>query len=249
MSKLQGKIALITGGTSGIGLATADLFLAEGAEVYIVGSTEKSLESAQLALRGRAWPIQADMQKLSDIRDMADVVKARHGRLDILFANAGQTLIQPLADIDEATYDRIMDINVKGTFFTIQALAPLMSRGSAALITTSVRNQTGAPGSSVYGASKAAARALARMFAAELVGQGIRVNALCPGAVDTPIYDRAGFTPERIDQVRTRLKSMVPMGRAGTAQEMAKAALFLCSDDASYITGEELVIDGGFATF
>lgn len=248
MGKLDGKNALITGGSSGIGLETARLFLAEGAKIVITGSNQKKLDAAATSLGGNAEAICANIADVSAVKKMAEQAGDALGSLHIVFVNAGITAIAPLQDVDEALFDKVMDINVKGVYFTVKHCVPLMQDGGSIILTTSVRNRTGAPGSSLYGASKAAVRSLARMFAAELVGNGIRVNALSPGAVITPIYERLGWSGEQIDSMREKLKALVPMGRPAQAAEIAKAALFLASDDSSYVLGEELVVDGGYAT-
>ncbi|WP_417512838.1 SDR family oxidoreductase [Minwuia sp.] len=248
MGRLTGKNILITGGTSGIGMASARLFIEEGATVAVTGSREETVDKALEQLGKGVVGIVADVSDVRSIARMATGVKDSLGTLHGLFLNAGVTGFTSLDQADEAEYDRIFNINVKGTYFSAQQCVPLMSDGGAIVITTSVRNQTGAAGSCLYGASKAAQRSMARMLSAELVGKGIRVNALCPGAIDTPIYGKLGWSEDQIEGMREKLKTVVPMGRVGRADEIAKAALYLISDDSSYVLGEELVVDGGFAT-
>jgi NAD(P)-dependent dehydrogenase (short-subunit alcohol dehydrogenase family) len=246
MGKLEGRHAVITGGTTGIGLASAQLFQEEGARVAIVGRNPDNLKSAAETLGAGCLPIQGDMSKLAEIEAMAKTVAAAFPKVDVVFANAGITTFAAIEEVDEALYDQVMDLNLKGVYFTVKHLLPQMTDGGSVILTTSVRGRAGSPKSSVYGASKAAVASLARMLGVELAPRGIRVNALCPGAVATPIYERLGWSAERVETIRERIKSQLPIGRIGTADELARAALFLASDDSSYMVGEEMVVDGGY---
>ncbi|HUT48757.1 MAG TPA: SDR family oxidoreductase [Alphaproteobacteria bacterium] len=246
MGRLDGKHAVITGGTTGIGLATAKLFQAEGARVAIVGRNPENLKNAAETLGPDCLPIQGDMSKLAEIEAMASTVAEAFPRVDIVFANAGITAFAAIEEADEALYDQVMDLNVKGVYFTVKHLLGQMGEGGAIILTTSVRGRTGSAKSSIYGASKAAVAGLARMLGVELAPRGIRVNALCPGAVVTPIYGRLGWSDERIAAIRERISGQVPMGRVGGADEIARVALFLASEDSSYMLGEEVVVDGGY---
>jgi len=246
MGKLEGRHAVITGGTTGIGLASAELFRAEGARVAIVGRNPDNLKSAAETLGPSCLPIQGDISKLAEIEAMAKTVADVFPRVDIVFANAGITTFAAIEDVDEALYDEVMDLNLKGVFFTVKHLLPQMTQGGSVILTTSVRGRAGSPKSSVYGASKAAVASLARMFGVELAPRGIRVNALCPGAVATPIYGRLGWSDDHVEAVRARIRKQLPIGRIAGADELARAALFLASDDSSYMVGEEMVVDGGY---
>ncbi|MEJ2119909.1 MAG: glucose 1-dehydrogenase [Alphaproteobacteria bacterium] len=246
MGKLDGRYAVITGGTTGIGLASAQLFQAEGARVAIVGRNPDNLKSAAETLGETCLPIQGDMSKLTEIEAMAKTVAGAFPKVDIVFANAGITTFAAIEEVDEALYDQVMDLNLKGVYFTVKYLLPQMGKGGSIVLTTSVRGRAGSPKSSVYGASKAAVASLARMFGVELAPRGIRVNALCPGAVATPIYDRLGWSAEHLETVRARIRKQLPIGRIAVPEELANAALFLASDDSSFMVGEEMVVDGGY---
>jgi len=246
MGKLDGRYAVITGGTTGIGLASAELFQQEGARVAIVGRNRENLKSAAETLGETCVPIQGDMSKLAEIEAMAKTVADAFPKVDVVFANAGITTFAAIEEVDEALYDQVMDLNLKGVFFTVKHLLPQMTEGGSVILTTSVRGRAGSPKSSVYGASKAAVASLARMFGVELAPRGIRVNALCPGAVETPIYDRLGWPADRVEAVRERIRKQLPLGRIATAGELASAALFLACDDSSFMVGEEMVVDGGY---
>lgn len=244
MGKLDGKIALITGGTTGIGLATAKLFQTEGAHVVITGTKSETVSAAQKELGPKALAVVSDTSKLSDISALIETVKSKHGHIDVLFANAGVGGFQPLDQVSESSFDKIFDINVRGLFFTIQAAVPLMPSGGAILLTSSVAGKKGFAGASVYSASKAAVRSFGRTLAAELAPRGIRVNTLSPGPVDTPIFGKGGGNA---DEMKQQFASMLALKRLGTADEMARAALYFCSDDASFVVGAELFADGGLA--
>ena len=243
MAKLTGKIALITGGTTGIGAATARLFQAEGATVIVTGSGAKSVEAAAETLPG----IEAVISNAGDpaaTKALVDQVVAKHGRIDVLFVNAGVAAFAPFELIDEAFYDRQFDINVKGAFFLLQHAAPAIPDGGSIILTASVAGAAGGfGGGTVYGATKAALRSFGRTFAVELKGRGVRVNTISPGPIITPIFDK-GFTPEQRDAFLEGAKARVPLGRVGEADEVAAAALYLAAD-ATYTTGAELFVDGG----
>ena len=247
MGKLDGKTALITGGTSGIGFATAKLFAEEGARVAITGQDKGRLYEAVGDLGEDVLPIRAEMSSLSDIEAMVEEVRESFGALDVLFVNAGVTWAAPFAEVDEEAFDGQVAINVKGPFFTVQKAAPILNEGSSVILTTSVLNEMGMPGMSVYSASKAAVRSLTRTFAAEMVGQEVRVNAVSPGPIDTPIYSKLEMEPEALQEMAGQLVGQIPMKRFGQSEEIAGAALFLASDDSSFMHGEEITVDGGWS--
>lgn len=248
MSKLQGKVAVITGGNSGIGLATAKLFHQEGASVVITGRNQATLNTAVSTIGTDTLAIQADMANLPAIDALFEQVRERYGRIDVLFLNAGIAKFVPLEGVTEAIYDEMMDINLKGVYFSVQKALPLLAEGASIILNTSVVNQMGAPTASVYAASKAGIRSLARTLSAELAERKIRVNALSPGPVDTPIFDKLALPADAVQGMREGFRQMVPMQRFGTANEIAQAALFLASpESSSFILGSELVVDGGMS--
>ena len=247
MGQLEGKVAVITGGNSGIGLATARRFVSEGAKVVIFGRDPKTLDEAATELGASATAFSGDVAKLEDIDRLIGETVQRFGHIDILFANAGIAPFLPSTEISEDFFDQVVNINIKGVFFTIQKAVPHMKEGGSIVVTTSVTNEMGLEGGSVYAASKAAARSLVRSLAAELVGRGIRVNAVRPGPIDTPIHGRQGFPPEAVEQMVEDITSRVPLGRFGTAEEVANVAFFLASEDASYVVGSEFTVGGGTA--
>ena len=247
MARLTGKRALITGGTTGIGLATARLFMAEGARVAITGQNPERLDDARRELGPDVLAIRADAGKVGDaVALMAELGQSFDG-LDVLFLNAGIANFVPLEQVTEAFFDQTFDVNVKGVLFTVQAAGPLLRSGGSVIVTTSISNTMGLAGSSVYAASKAAARSLVRAIAAELLPRGIRVNAISPGPIETPIMGKSGMSPEQLQGMVTMLTGNVPMGRMGQADEVAKTALFLASDDSSFIVGAEIIVDGGWS--
>jgi NAD(P)-dependent dehydrogenase (short-subunit alcohol dehydrogenase family) len=247
MGKLDGKIALITGGSTGIGLASAVLFQREGAQVIVTGRNAEAVEAAGKELGAGALGVVSDTSKLSDIRSLIAQIKEKVGRIDIVFANAGIAKFQPFGDIEESFFDEHFDINVKGLYFTIQAALPLIPSGGTILLTASVVSRKGFPGSSVYAATKAAVRSFGRTLATELAPRGIRVNTLSPGPITTPLFAKMGLPQDAIGQMHDRMAQSVALKRMGEADEMARAALFLVSDDASYVVGAELFADGGLA--
>ena len=244
MPRLEGKFVLITGGSSGIGLATARLFLQEGARVAVTGRDPKALEAARKELGPGALVLASDTGKLDDIERLIRTVKAEFGALDVLFVNAGLGEFRPIELSDEELFDRTFDTNVKGAYFVTRAALPLLRKGGAILFNTSVAGHIGLPRASIYGASKAALRSFALTLAAELVDRGIRVNAISPGPIDTPIFGKMGIPKEAVGATREALGSQVPMKRLGTADEIARAAFFL-AHDATFTTGTELDVDGG----
>ena len=243
MAKLDGKIALISGGTTGIGAETAKLFRSEGATVIVTGSSERSVEAAKAALPG----IEVLVSEAGDVaatKALVDQVKARHGRIDVLFVNAGIAKFAPIEMVDEAHYDSQFNVNVKGAFFLLKHAIPVIPDGGAIILTASVAGAGGGlGGSTVYGSTKAALRSFGRTFARELTPRGIRVNTISPGPIVTPILDK-GLTPAQKDSFIEGAKSRIPLGRTGTAAEVAAAALYLAAD-ATYSTGGELFVDGG----
>jgi NAD(P)-dependent dehydrogenase (short-subunit alcohol dehydrogenase family) len=240
MGKLQGKVAVITGGTTGIGFASAKLFVKEGAYVFITGRRQKELDDAVHAIGNNVTGVQGDIAKPADLDRLYERVK-QMGRIDVLFANAGTGGFVPLEDITEEYFDQTFNINVRGTLFTVQKALPLLNDGSSIILTGSVAGVKGTPAFGVYAASKAAIRSFVRTWTSELKDRRIRSNVVSPGPVKTPIVDRQ--PPEAI----ARIVSTIPMGRMGEADEIARAALFLASDDSSFITGIELFVDGGRA--
>ena len=247
MGKLDGKIALVTGGNSGIGLATAKEFVKEGAYVFVTGRCGPELAAAVDAIGENATAVQSDMAKLADLDRLYGKIKQDKGRLDIVFANAGMAKYAALGDISEELYDAIFSINVKGVLFTVQKALPLMPDGAAIVLNASIVGSKGLASNSVYSATKAAVRSFARTWTTDLKSRRIRVNAISPGSTDTPGFSELIGSSETGQQRLKMLSSVVPMGRLGKPEEIAKAVVFLASDDASYITGAELFVDGGFA--
>jgi NAD(P)-dependent dehydrogenase (short-subunit alcohol dehydrogenase family) len=238
--KLQGKIAVITGGTSGIGFATAKLFVKEGAYVFITGRREKELDAAVQAIGRNVTGVQGDVARLADLDRLYEAVKTK-GRIDVVFANAGVAEFAPLGKITEEHFDKLFDTNVKGTLFTVQKALALMNDGGSIILNGSVASVKGTPAFGVYGATKAALRSFVRTWTSDLKNRHIRSNVVSPGPTDTPIVD--GQPEDAI----ARIVSTIPMGRMGDPDEIAKAALFLASDDSSFVTGIELFVDGGRA--
>ncbi|MCQ3031144.1 glucose 1-dehydrogenase [Pseudomonas syringae] len=247
MSRLNGKIAVISGGNSGIGLASAIRFAAEGAQVIIVGRRQEQLNAALQQIGHDAIAIQADISSLDDLDRVYAEVKATKGRIDVLFANAGLGDFQPLGAITEESFDRTFGINVKGTLFTVQKALPLMSTGGSVILTGSTTGTMGTPAFSVYSATKAALRNFARSWALDLKGTGIRVNVISPGPISTPGLDLALAPTGQAEAIVDGMVAQLPVGRIGQPEDVAAAALFLASDESSFMTGSEMFVDGGFA--
>ncbi|HZS42310.1 MAG TPA: SDR family oxidoreductase [Polyangia bacterium] len=245
MKRFEGKVAVVTGGNSGIGLAAARRLKDEGARVAIVGRSRGTLDEAAKALGRDVLAIQADVSRLADVDRLFREVSERWGKIDVLFVNAGVARLAPLAETSERLYDDNFDTNAKGAFFTIQKALPYLNEGASIVLNTSVAGTQGVANTSAYAATKAALRSFARTAAAELIGRGIRVNAVAPGPITTPILERTGFSPDAIEAFSKELTERVPMKRFGRAEEVAAAVAFLASSDASYITGVELNVDGG----
>ena len=248
MGKLEGKIALITGGASGIGLATARRFVAEGAYVFITGRREAELTQAAKEIGRNVTIVQGDVSKLADLDRLFAQIKREKGRLDVLFANAGVAKYGVLGEISEEFYDTHFNINVKGVLFTVQKALPLLADGASIVLNASIVASKGLAANSVYSATKAAIRSFARTWTTDLKPRRIRVNAVSPGSTDTPGFSGLlASSPDVGEQRRKMIAGMVPMGRLGMPDEIAKAVVFLASDDSSYVTGAELFVDGGFA--
>jgi len=247
MKRLEGKVAVVTGGNSGIGLATAKEFKEQGAQVVISGRDQRTLDAAKREIGGDVLTVQADVSDPADIDKLFAAVKDKFGRVDVLFVNAGIGKFAPLEAVTEEFFDEVMDINFKGAYFTIQKAVPLLSDNASIILNTSINAHIGMPNSSVYAASKAALITLARTLSAELVGRGIRVNAVSPGPITTPIINRMGLPPEQIKQMAESLQGQIPMKRFGTPEEIAKTVLFLASSDSSFLLGTEIVADGGMS--
>lgn len=247
MKTLEGKVTVITGGNSGIGLATAKRFVEEGAHVVITGRREKELQEAAALIEGNITTVAGDVTRLEDLDRLYAVVKEKHGHIDILFANAGWGEIAPLEVATEEHFDKTFDLNAKGTFFTVQKALPFFKDGGSIILTASVANVRGDPAFSAYAAAKAAVRTFARGWTMELKDRKIRVNSMSPGPIETPALEKVGLTAEQVEKVAAQFASQVPLGRRGKAEEVAAAVLFLASDESSYITGIDLAVDGGMA--
>ena len=248
MGKHDGKVAVVTGGTSGIGLATAQRLVNEGAHVFITGRRREELDKAVRRIGKGVTGVQGDVSKLEDLDRLYDAVKREKGRIDILFANAGTGGFAALGAITEDHFDRIFDVNVKGLLFTVQKALPLFREGGSIVLNASIVASTGAPSFSVYSATKAAVRSFARTWSVDLKDRHIRVNAISPGIIPTPGYNNGlGMNEQQVDEFVARMVPGIPLGRPGTADEVAKAVSFLASDESSYVAGIELFVDGGIA--
>src|SRR5262249_30980783 len=245
--KLEGKVAVITGGNSGIGLATARRFVAEGAHVFITGRRQAELDEAVRHIGQHVTGVRGDVANPEDLDRLFAAVKQQQGRLDVLFANAGFLAFAPLREISEEHFDKLFAINVKGLLFTVQKALPLLTDGASIILNASVGASEGLESASVYCASKAAVRSFARCWTTELRHRQIRVNAISPGPIETPGFNKPGGAWELIDQFKANAIAAVPMGRSGRPDEVAKAAVFLACDDSNYVTGIELFVDGGMA--
>jgi NAD(P)-dependent dehydrogenase (short-subunit alcohol dehydrogenase family) len=246
VTKLQGKVSVITGGNSGIGLVTAQRFVAEGAYVFITGRRQSELDSAVKQIGTNVTAVQGDVSNLADLDRLYATVKQEKGHIDILFANAGIGEFGPLGAITEEHFDKTFNANVKGLLFTVQKALPLLKDGSSIILNASIVSSTGSPGLGVYSASKAAVRSFARTFTADLKDRKIRVNAVSPGVIPSPGYRNSlGWNDEQIRQYVDSVVGKIPLGRPGTLDEIAKVVSFLASDESSYVTGIELVADGG----
>jgi NAD(P)-dependent dehydrogenase (short-subunit alcohol dehydrogenase family) len=247
MSRLGGKIALITGGTSGIGLATAQRFVNEGAYVFITGRDQSRLDQAVKKIGSNVTGVQGDVANLKDLDHLFAQIQKKKGRLDIVFANAGIARYAPLGTIDEEHFDSIFDSNVKGLLFTVQKALPLLPDGASIILNASIVGSKGLAANSVYSATKAAVRSFARTWTTDLKARHIRVNVVSPGPIDTEGLRELFGSSEVGKQRLANINNLVPMGRLGTAEEIAKAVVFLASDDSSFVTGIELFVDGGTA--
>ncbi|SFV07836.1 SDR family oxidoreductase [Pseudoduganella namucuonensis] len=248
--RFDGKVVLVIGGNSGIGLASAKAFAREGGRVVITGRNPESLRAAAEEIGHGAFALASDSADLGQIDELMAAVRERHGRIDVLFVNAGIGAFVPAAEITERLWDQVMDVNLKGVFFTVQKALPMMGKGGSILLTSSIGWLKGLPTTSLYAASKAGVRSLGRTLAAELVGLGIRVNVVSPGPIETPITARTiGLAAEAVPAMLEQMGEHSPMKRMGRPEEVAAAVLFLASDDASYVTGTDFLVDAGLASF
>ncbi len=246
--KLKNKVAVVTGGNSGIGLATAQRFVAEGAQVFITGRRQSELDKAVTLIGGNVTGVQGDVSNLADLDRLFETVRQKAGRIDILFANAGGGEFARLGEITEEHFDKTFNINVKGLLFTVQKALPLLPDGASIILNASIAGIKGVENFSVYSATKAAVRSFARSWTSDLKQRQIRVNAISPGPIETPIFNElADKVNLQAEQLKAGFVAGVPLGRIGTPDEIAKAAVFLASDDSSFVAGIELFVDGGMA--
>lgn len=245
MKRYEGKVAVVTGGNSGIGLATAKAFAREGAAVVITGRDEKTLKAAESEIGLGAMAVKADVSRMADLDALYAKIKAKHQKIDALFVNAGVGKFVPFDQVTESFYDEIMDINVKGVFFTVQKALPLLANGAGVVLNASINAHKGMPGTTVYGPAKAAVLNMARTMSADLVARGIRVNSISPGPIESSLLKRLDMPAEQLKQTTDWITSQVPMKRFGTGDEIAEAVLYLCSPQAGFTLGADLVIDGG----
>jgi NAD(P)-dependent dehydrogenase (short-subunit alcohol dehydrogenase family) len=246
MNRFNGKTVLVTGGNSGIGLAAAKAYAAEGARVVITGRDTAALETARAEI-GNAIALRSDAASLQDAKRLADTLSQQNIRLDAVFINAGIAKFAPFADVNESLWDQTFDINTKGAYFQIQALLPILNKGAAILINGSINARIGMPGSSVYAASKAALISLAKTLSAELLPLGVRVNVVSPGPVTTPIYGKLGLDDASLDATAKQIQAQIPLGRFGTSEELASTVLHLTATESAFIVGTEVIVDGGMS--
>ena len=245
MSKLNNKVAVVTGGSSGIGFATAQQFIADGAHVVITGRNQETLDTAVAKLGDWATGIHGDVANLEDLDRLFEQVQKQFGRVDVLFANAGIAPLGPFETVTEEHFDNLFNVNVRGLFFTVQKALPLLSKGASVILNASVVAQSGLPNTSIYSATKAAVRSLGRTLAAELSPRSIRVNVVSPGFIETPFWGKVGLSQDEVEVFAKQVVQQTPLGRSGKPEEIAATVAFLASDDASYFTGADLVADGG----
>ncbi len=247
MSTLKDKVAVITGGNSGIGEAIAHDLERQGASVVIFGRNAETLAAVKSKLNGRSLVVRGDVSKLDDLDRLMSEIRDAYGKIDVLVVNAGIAPFGALEQVDEATFDSLSNVNFKGAFFTIQKALPLLSDGASIILVSSIANIKGFANTSVYSATKAAVRSLARTLASELAPRGIRINTISPGPIDTPLFGKTGVPADQVDELKSGFTSQVPLQRMGAPEEIASVARFLASDDSSYITGADIAADGGLA--
>ncbi len=247
MPRLSGKIALVTGGNSGMGLESARLMAKEGAQVIITGRRQNELDDAVRSIGNNTIGVQGDVSSLADLDRLMAVIKTKFGRLDVIFANAGHGNFAALGEVTEKQFDSEFATNVKGVFFTVQKALPLLSDGASVILNASIAGYKGFPAFSVYSATKAAVRSFARSWTTDLKARKIRVNALSPGPIDTPIFGKGSLSDEQVEQMKQGFASQVPLGRLGRSEEIANTVVFLASDESSFIAGIDLTVDGGTA--